>query len=269
MLARWRPALALMPLLLAGAFTELPAAFAQSSRPWVDPPPELMAPATPPEHARRPDPPTSTPRPRETAPPGAPAGSGAAPIQPPTPSVRAAHPQDVQAPPRPLPQETKSAPIPSPHSGEEADGSELAAKARAAQELAVTYLEVWSAPNAHTLAATPDFYTPLVNFHGRSMTRRELIAEKRRFVQRWPQRRYLPRPDSMRVSCEPGGQTCTVHSVFDFAAANPRRGRRSRGVATHELTMRFFGARPYITAENSKVYRSEADRASIGDDANE
>ena len=108
-----------------------------------------------------------------------------------------------------------------------------------------------------------------MNFHGRSMTKRELIAEKRRFVQRWPQRRYLPRPDTMRVSCEPGGQTCTVHSVFDFAAANPRRGRRSRGVATLELTMKFFGERPFITAENSKVHRQDADRASIGDDANE
>ena len=267
MLARWRPALALMPLLLAGAFAA-PAALAQSGRPWVDPPPELMAPETPPPNARPPDPHTAAPHPREAAPLGVPAPPGAAVVQPPPPSVRSAHPQDVPPPARPQPQETRSAPIRSPRLGE-ADGSELAAKARAAQELALTYLEVWSAPNAQTLAATPDFYTPLVNFHGRSMTRRELIAEKRRFVQRWPQRRYLPRPDSMRVSCEPAGQTCTVHSIFDFAAANPRRGRRSRGVATHELTMRFFGARPYITAENSKVYRSEADRASIGDDANE
>ena len=96
-MARWRPALALMTLLLAGAFTELPAALAQSSRPWVDPPPELMAPASPQEHARPPVPSASTPRPREAAPPGAPASSGAGrrPIHPPTSSVRAAQPHDV------------------------------------------------------------------------------------------------------------------------------------------------------------------------------
>jgi hypothetical protein len=119
------------------------------------------------------------------------------------------------------------------------------------------------------LAATPEFYAPRVIFHGRSMTTRELLDEKRRFVQRWPERRYSPRLDTMGVSCEPGGRSCTVRSVFDFAAANPARGRRSQGIATIELVVNFVGERPYITAESSLVHGRGASRVSLEDESDD
>jgi hypothetical protein len=87
------------------------------------------------------------------------------------------------------------------------------------------------------------------------MSARALLEEKRRFVQRWPERRYRPRPETMGVACGPGGETCTVRSVFDFTAVHPVRGRRSQGVATLELVVSFRGEeRPVITAENSLVH---------------
>ena len=57
------------------------------------------------------------------------------------------------------------------------------------------------------------------------------------------------------MACGPGGETCTVRSVFDFTAADPGRGRRSQGVATLELVVSFAeDERPVITAENSLVH---------------
>jgi hypothetical protein len=147
--------------------------------------------------------------------------------------------------------------------------SELSARASAAQELTMSYFDYWSSPNAEALAATPDFYGPNVIFHGRSMTMRELLAEKRRFVQRWPDRRYRPRPDTMGVACDPGGRSCTVRSVFDFAASNPASGRRSQGIATIELVVSFAGDRPVITAESSLVHGRGASRVSVEDDTDE
>jgi hypothetical protein len=106
-----------------------------------------------------------------------------------------------------------------------------------------------------TLDATPEFYGPRVQFHGRALSARELFRQKQRFVQRWPERNYTVRPDSLRTACAPASETCTVHAVFDFIAENPARRRRSTGTATLKLVVDVSGPRPVIVAETSRVFR--------------
>jgi hypothetical protein len=122
-----------------------------------------------------------------------------------------------------------------------------------AQSLAVDYLNRWSTSNRQALQTTPEFYGSSVLFHGRRMSFGELFAEKRRFVQRWPDRDYRYRPDTLNVRCSPGANTCTVRSAFDFEAVNSKQDRRSRGIGTHELVVSFAGERPVIIAESSRV----------------
>lgn len=125
--------------------------------------------------------------------------------------------------------------------------------ASAAQQLAMDYLAYWSAPNVVTLDATPDFYAPVVIFHGRKKSARALFEEKRRFVQRWPERRYVPRLETMRATCDGSAEACTVQTLFDFTAANPERGRRSQGTARLNLGVSVSGGRPVIMSETSRV----------------
>jgi hypothetical protein len=122
-----------------------------------------------------------------------------------------------------------------------------------ARNLAQNYLSVWSAPNYQTLQATPGFYGPEVSFHGRLMSMAALLAEKRRFVQRWPDRQYRYEPGAMGVRCNSAGTSCIVRSTFAFDASNAKLGRRSRGVGAHELVVNFAGPRPVIVSENSRV----------------
>jgi hypothetical protein len=124
-----------------------------------------------------------------------------------------------------------------------------------ARNLAQNYLSVWSASNYQTLRATPGFYGSEVRFHGRSMSTAALLAEKRRFVQRWPNRRYHYEPGAMGVRCNSAGTSCIVRSTFAFDASNAKLGRRSRGVGAHELVVNFAGNRPVIASENSRVLR--------------
>ena len=84
---------------------------------------------------------------------------------------------------------------------------------------------------------------------------RALPAEKRLAAQRWPERNYTARPDSLRTACAPASETCIVHTVFDFIAVNPARGRRSTGTATLKLVVDVSGPRPVIVAETSRVLR--------------
>jgi hypothetical protein len=130
-----------------------------------------------------------------------------------------------------------------------------AAPATAAQQLAIDYLNYWSTPNVLTLDAMPDFYASKVLFHGRVMSARALMKEKRRFVQRWPYRNYVPRVETMRTTCEAATKFCTVRTAFDFTADNPAQGSRSQGRADLELGMTFSGKQPFIFFETSRVIR--------------
>jgi hypothetical protein len=269
-------------------------AVAQGRR-WVDPPAEVGAPPAPPPgnttpqdsqvapsppQATRPAAPETTPGVRSAQPDRAtPPPASQPPIrsaEPPTPAapppagqpaVRSAEPQP---PATPAPRQRAERP-PGSEDGARPGPELLAAREEAARDLVSDYLDLWSAPNPLTLAASTEFYAPHVIFHGRAMSARALLEEKRRFVQRWPERRYRPRRETMGVACGPGGETCTVRSVFDFTAVHPERGRRSQGVATLELVVSFReDERPVITAENSMVHgRSRGVAGLVAGDADE
>ena len=254
-------------------------ALAQSDRPWVDPPmrrPAEPAPsgsqpaqATAPADAARPSLPPSprAPEPspqRAGTPPGAgapgaaPAPSAQAREAPPPNTSTSPHTVSPANPPGPPGAAPPNEPAPAVPARKEA--------ATAAETLAGAYLDYWSAPNAVTLDATPDFYAPRVEFHGRLLSARALFEEKKRFVRRWPERQYTPRPDTLRTACDPGTGICVVKTVFDFIAANPARRRRSEGTGTLELVVSVAGQQPVIIAETSRILRRGEGRDTADDD---
>lgn len=124
-----------------------------------------------------------------------------------------------------------------------------------AQRLADAYLDSVSAPNASMLAAAPRFYGERVRFHGRSMSIAALIAEKRRFARRWPERHYAAQDGTMRTACHAATATCILRTVITYTAENPARGARSQGLSELTLTVGFEGDRPVILSESSRVLR--------------
>jgi hypothetical protein len=126
-------------------------------------------------------------------------------------------------------------------------------RAQAAQALAVDYLDLWNAPNRLALATASSFYGSTVTFHGRERTIGSVLAEKRRFAERWPQRTYHYRPETTMVACERDEARCTVWAVFDFSAASSGRGQRSLGIGEHELVVSLSSGRPVIVSETSRV----------------
>ncbi|HZH50443.1 MAG TPA: hypothetical protein VEZ16_01040 [Microvirga sp.] len=237
--------------------------FAQAGRPWVDPPANLgaAAPPQPQTHAApaQPAQPTVPSPPQQAAPPPEPAPVQSAQPTPapntPAPARSAQSPKDV-APAEPAPPAVAAKP-------DASQEARLAARAEAAKNLAVSYLNSWSAPNDVALEASDDFYADRVVFHGRSISVRHLVREKRRFARRWPERDYRPKPDTMKVACEPSGTFCTVHSIFDFMAANPKRRRLAQGVGALQLVVGFVEERPIITAETSLVLGQSRGRRNV------
>ena len=132
-------------------------------------------------------------------------------------------------------------------------------RAAAARDLAKRYLAAVSGPGEAMVGAAPRFYGARVRFYGRPATLAAVIAEKRSFVRRWPERSYAPR--TIRTACD--GDSCTVRAVVDFRAASPQRGAVSRGAAELVLEVRFSGARPVIVAETGRVLRRGAQAGTL------
>ena len=259
-------------------------AAAQTGRPWVDPPGEgATAPSQSPEPVR-PAPPTAAPQ--AASPPPAPATPPAQTAQPQTPIFRPETPatrqaQQPEAPAaRPAPQhETPTtrqaeqpdaapaapapatpAPVTTARPRQDPTDDKREARAATAKRFAIDYLTSWSAPNDTALESTAAFYAPRVLFHGREVTMKRLFDEKRRFVKRWPERDYRPREGGVGTTCNPAGEICTVHAVFDYTASHPRRRRISQGTGALQLVVHFIGDRPVIVAEHSTLLGQERKR---------
>jgi hypothetical protein len=131
----------------------------------------------------------------------------------------------------------------------------------AARDFAFNYLNLWSARNPVALSSAANFYGPSVVFHGQKRSFASVFAEKRRFAERWPDRNYRYRPETTQVACEKGGTICTVWSIFDYSATDPRRQRRALGIGEHELVVSFADETPVIASETSRVlHRGPAPR---------
>ena len=119
--------------------------------------------------------------------------------------------------------------------------------------IAERYLQVWSQDGASAVDGVPYVYGPTVRFYGRPYTREQLMAEKRRAIVQWPERRFVQRPGTVRVVCNEAELRCTSRSIIDFEARNPRRGTSKRGSARFELGVGFAGPNPQILHEGGSL----------------
>jgi hypothetical protein len=93
-------------------------------------------------------------------------------------------------------------------------------------------------------------YGPIVHFHGKGLTREQLLQEKRRAVQRWPEREYKSRPSTVVASCV-AATRCTVRSVYDYRVADPETGRTGKGTEQLRLRVSLADGAPVIVQEES------------------
>ncbi len=254
----------ILPLALAGAATAQEQSGASRTG-WVDPPPRAAAPVpaqgavkapaqaarnalpAPPKVGRRDAEPVrqaARPEPGEDARPKA---SG----------TRALAPKRAAAPERSPGREALRHHARHPHPLAETLAvarpvpAAVAERAAAAQALMATYLATVSGSGDTMVDAATQFYATRVRFYGRPVTTAGLVAEKRSFAERWPERRYELR--AMRAVCD--SEACTIRTRVDFRTANPGRGAISSGEAELILEVGFAGTRPYIVGETGRVLR--------------
>lgn len=118
-------------------------------------------------------------------------------------------------------------------------------------DLLMNYNLSWSKTNQIALYEVMQLYGATVQFYGKPYSSSQVLAEKRDFAERWPERTYTVDGDSVSVSCQP--DYCLAKGNVSWLASSPVRGKTSRGVAYLELSIRFDAGRPRIVAENGHV----------------
>jgi hypothetical protein len=111
----------------------------------------------------------------------------------------------------------------------------------------------WSEPNAEMLSTLDGLYVDKVFYHGKLTPRQEVVLEKRRFAERWPQRSYKIRPHSMTASCNAASEMCRVQGIMERELANPATNTKSHDVATFDYSIARSGEALQIAAETSSV----------------
>ncbi|MEO9525776.1 caspase family protein [Roseibium sp.] len=115
------------------------------------------------------------------------------------------------------------------------------------------YNENWSLPNNLALGTIKELYADRVNYYGKLVSRNHIFLEKKRFAERWPDRIYAVRWESIQVTCN---GYCEIEGIVDWYARSLPRGAHSSGAATVQLTLN--SATNTIHSESSSVL--DADR---------
>jgi hypothetical protein len=121
-------------------------------------------------------------------------------------------------------------------------------------ESVVYYLTaVESRGNVDDLSA---YYSDTINYYGKPTAKSGVVADKIKFMRRWPNRKFTIRPESLTVACDI--MRCAADGMIDFDVSNA--GKRSIGTAsfTYHMLMRRNNSEPpvfLVIAENSIVVR--------------
>ncbi|CAM5518207.1 hypothetical protein MAUB1S_08647 [Mycolicibacterium aubagnense] len=95
-------------------------------------------------------------------------------------------------------------------------------------------------------------YAPRVDYYGKLKDLTEVIADKRGYFQRWPERGYRIRDDSVIVTC--ANERCMVSGTYDWIVRNTVRNKQARGAARFSYTLT-IGTYPKVVAEGGEVIR--------------
>jgi hypothetical protein len=104
-----------------------------------------------------------------------------------------------------------------------------------ARDFAAAYFAHWSESNAEALHYFESVYGERISFADRSIAKTALLAEKRKYAERWPERLYTADPATIRSNCDEETARCTVTGRVRWECRDADRAQRSVGVAEFAL----------------------------------
>lgn len=101
------------------------------------------------------------------------------------------------------------------------------------------------------LAYLNSVYAPTVDYFGKNLAVASILKEKQAYLKRWPNRQYVPNPESVSTTCNVS--QCVVTGTLLWKVSDPQRRLLSAGKALFSFTLDVSGSAPSILSESSKV----------------
>lgn len=111
----------------------------------------------------------------------------------------------------------------------------------------------WSSADVSDLPSYVGAYADQVSYYGSVKSRALVLQDKRRFLERWPERRYELRPNSITAQCT--ADACRVSGLLDWRARSVARGASASGIAQFEYEIVLSDGAFRILSESSSVVR--------------
>ncbi|HKE26283.1 MAG TPA: hypothetical protein VKB88_28195 [Bryobacteraceae bacterium] len=122
-----------------------------------------------------------------------------------------------------------------------------------ATDFIVAWASRWSSPNEEAFRSLNELYAEAVRYHGKSIPRQEVLIQKQDFAERWPERSYTLRPDSLSVTCVKGAETCSVKGIMNRLLVSGTAKTMARDVTSFEYRIAGLGETPHIVEETSSI----------------
>ena len=116
----------------------------------------------------------------------------------------------------------------------------------------------WSSPNDEAFRSFDALYADKVRYRGKLTLRQDVVLDKRHFAERWPERTYTIRPDSISVTCAKGSDTCSVRGIMNRVLANGAAKATSRDVTSFDYQIAGSDQALYIVAETSALAKPQS-----------
>lgn len=125
--------------------------------------------------------------------------------------------------------------------------AEMDARSR---EMIIALNVIMSGPDDGYFKLLNGIYADQVMYFGKQVQRAEVVTQVTKFIERWPMRSYVVRPESLRVQCDSNLAACQISGMIDFSAKSVARNQWSRGTATFDYLLAFRPNQKYPVIVN-------------------
>jgi hypothetical protein len=105
-----------------------------------------------------------------------------------------------------------------------------------AQRRLEAYVDTWSSNKEINGANVAHYYADRVVYYGKPMSRRQVLADKLRYISVWPERHYRIVPGTVAAACDRQQSICRVSGVMAWQRRS-RAGGSSIGSARLSLIL--------------------------------
>ncbi len=122
-----------------------------------------------------------------------------------------------------------------------------------ATNFVLSVIEQWSGPANLSRRFLSSVYAMQVEYYGFLKERDAVVKDKRRFTERWPMRKYIVKPNTIKTQCDPATSTCEVGGILDWTASSEQRNVSSSGSAEFDYKVKLTVDGFFILAEKGSV----------------